>query len=90
MNTRTLAILLVVAAAITTAQADEAVFVDGGLAKLVQTRGKQWREGDGYLECDGVHNLLVAGKTLGPGDCRVTVELTILNLAKSADSIAIG
>ena len=70
--------------------AQEAVFVDGGEAKLVQQLGRAWKQGDGYLEKSGYDNYLQGGMGIGSGDFRVTVELTILKLRRSAASLVIG
>ena len=68
----------------------EAVFVEDGEAKLVEQLGKPWKHADGYLEGSGHHNYLQGGMAIGPGDFRVTVELTILKLGRSAASLRIG
>jgi len=68
----------------------DAVFVAGGTAKAVRHDGKAWTPGDGFLECGGTNNYLYADGLLGPGDFRVSVKLTILNLAKSAATVVIG
>ena len=68
----------------------ETVFVAGSVGHSARFEGKEWTCGDGYLECGGTHNYLYADGLLGPGDFRVSVKLTILNLAKSAASFVIG
>lgn len=73
-----------------TPEQQEAVFVDKGKAELVREIGRKWTQGDGYLECSGPDNYLQAGMAVGSGDFRITVELTILNLERSAASLVIG
>ncbi len=66
-----------------------AVFVDDGDLKLVREEGEQWRAGDGYVECQGVNNILWAGNAIGAGDFHVRAELTIHALARSAATFEI-
>lgn len=72
------------------ASPSDVVFVADGVAKAVRQDGKAWTQGDGYLECGGTYNYLYADGLLGPGDFRVSVKLTILELAKSAATFVIG
>jgi sialidase-1 len=69
---------------------EHAVFVDNGQPNLVYTQGAEWKHGNGYLECSGTERYLVGQKGIGPGDFQVTVELTILNLRRSAASFVLG
>jgi len=66
-----------------------AVFVQGGVAKDVVVVGKKWQQGEGFLECSGMHNYLYAGKALGSGDVHVRARLALLDIAGSAASFDI-
>ena len=68
---------------------ERTVFVEGGKAKLVREEGKAWEIGEGYRECQGLHNILYAGKAIGQGDFHISARLTIFELARSAASFVI-
>jgi len=78
------------APALSAPPSESAVFVDDGAAKMVQEWGRRWKQAGRYLECGGVNNFLNAAMAIGPGDFRVTVEMTILNLDRSAASFVLG
>ncbi len=63
-------------------------FVQGGTAGDTIVIGKKWQQGDGYLECSGMHNYLYAGKALASGDVHVQARIALLNIAGSAASFA--
>ncbi len=65
-----------------------AVFVQKGEAKDVVVVGSKWQQGDGFLECSGMHNYLYAGKALGSGDVRIRARMALFNVAGSAASFA--
>ena len=64
-------------------------FVEGGAPAMVRQEGKTWTRGDGYIQCDGLHNILWAGRRIGEGDFHLSARLTILDLAGSAASFVI-
>ncbi|MBN2311811.1 MAG: exo-alpha-sialidase, partial [Candidatus Hydrogenedentes bacterium] len=66
-----------------------AVFVEGGVARLVASEGAAWRPGDGYIECSGVGNYLRAGKALGTGDFRIHIRLSLERINHTAASFMI-
>lgn len=66
-----------------------AVFVRDGVSNEVLVVGKKWQQGDGFLECAGMHNYLYAGKALGSGDVHVRARLALLNITGSAASLVI-
>ncbi len=68
----------------------QAVFIEAGQARDVRVEGADWTPGQGYLECRGTGNFLVAGKTPRQGDFRVTAQLTCRDLARSAASFVLG
>ena len=68
----------------------QTAFVAEGVAQCVRYEGEQWTSAGGCLERGGTGNYLFADRWLGPGDFRVTVKLTIRELAKSAASLVIG
>lgn len=70
--------------------ANEAVFVSGETSRDVRFEGKTWQSVDGCLECGGTDNYLHVEKLLGPGDFRVSMKMTILNLDNSAASLVIS
>jgi len=65
------------------------VFVADGVAEDVLAVGGKWQQGEGYLECSGMHNYLYAGKALGSGDVHVRARLALVNVAGSAASFVI-
>lgn len=79
-----------IAAPFALAGPDEMVFVDGGVAKAVRVEGRAWVVGRGYLEGRGTGNYLWAAKSLGPGDFRISAELEIRDLTRSAATVALG
>lgn len=64
-------------------------FVQDGAAKDTIVIGKEWQQGDGYLECSGMHNYLYAGKALASGDAHIRARIALVNIAGSAASFAI-
>jgi len=64
----------------------EVAFAEKGVAKLVREIGAKWKQGEGFIECQGAGNLLYAGKALGPGDFHVRARLAISGLKNSAAS----
>ncbi len=83
-------LLLAITTSGTAAPPTDVVFVADGVAKAARHEGREWTTDNGYLECGGTDNYLFADHLLGPGNFRVSVDLTILDLAKSAATIAIG
>src|SRR5690606_34941832 len=78
---------LIMASALPTADAAEAVFIrDGKPIDLFEQKG-DWKQQDGGLQAAGTDARLIAGQGLGAGDFQVTVELTLLNLDRSAASL---
>ena len=72
-----------------TMSAQETVFINSGVPELVREEGEAWQRGEGYVECQGVDNLLLAGRSIGSGDFRIRATLTIFDLARSAASFVI-
>jgi len=66
------------------APAARAVFVENGRPVLALTKGKQWRESGGLLECEGRGNYLYAAAVIGRGDFGVRARLRLENLENSA------
>ena len=92
-NAKTIIAVLLLLAVTTSGKAappTDVVFVADGVAKAVRYDGQEWTTGDGYLECGGTNNYLFADHLLGPGNFRVSVDLTILGLAESAATFVIG
>ncbi len=68
---------------------ERTVFVAAGQATDVRVVGKEWRKGDGFLECSGENNYLYGGKGLGEGDVRIRIRLTLSAVDRSAASLQI-
>jgi len=64
-------------------------FVQDGVAADTIVIGKKWQQGDGYLECSGMHNYLYAGKALASGDAHIRARIALTNIARSAASLTI-
>jgi hypothetical protein len=64
-------------------------FVQDGMAKDTIAIGKKWEQGDGYLECSGMHNYLYAGKALDSGKVQIRARIALVNIAGSAASFDI-
>ncbi len=82
--------LLALAFAAAGGEPEEAVFAEKGAPRLVREVGAAWKRGEGFLECGGVNNLLLAGKALGPGDFHVRARLAVAALKGSAASFVLN
>jgi len=70
--------------------AGEAVLVENGVPKAVRQDGKAWTQGNGYLECGGTGNYLMAERSLGAGDFRIRARLSLHGLGGTAASFTVG
>ncbi len=66
------------------------VFVEQGAPVHVVEKGAPWSRGDGFLECSGKNNYILADKMLGRGDFRIQVRLSLAQLEHTAASFSIG
>ena len=69
------------------AGAEQTVFVERGVPKLVRQEGKAWTGGDGCLECSGRDNYLWADVLVGDGDFHLTARLSLTGLGGTAASV---
>ena len=73
-----------------TAEPQTSVIIDKGQAVAARTDGAAWARKDGALVGSGTGNFLYATKIILPGDFRVTIEMTITDLAKSAATVMLN
>ena len=52
--------------------------------------GRRWAAKQGFLECSGLHNFLVADRTLAAGDFRIRARLSLEKLDDTAASLVIN
>ncbi len=76
--------------AVNAAAKEAAVFVEKGNARSVREIGSKWTRGEGFLECGGTGNYLVAGEAVGGGDFQIRARLSLDRLGGTAASLVIG
>ena len=81
---------MVAALAASAQEPSKLVFVEQGVPAHVVERGAPWSRGDGFLECSGQNNYLLADKMLGRGDFKIQVRLSLAQLEHTAASFSIG
>ncbi len=72
------------------AGAGEAAFVNNGSPRGVAQVGAKWKQIGGALACGGINNYLVAKKTLGAGDFRIRLRMSLTRPDSTAASLMIG
>ena len=72
------------------ATAEARSFVEKGRAVAIREVGRKWTAKQGYLECFGLHNFLVADRTLGAGDFCIHARLSLEKLDDTAASLVIN
>jgi len=70
--------------------ADDFAFVEKGSPRGVTQVGAKWKQAGGRLDGGGINNYLVGTKTLGGGDFRVRVRLSLAGPNSTAASLMIG
>ena len=71
-------------------RAETVAFVKNGDPRGVTQVRAKWIQANETLTCGGMNNYLVAGKTLGDGDFRIRVRMSLLKPDSTAASLMIG
>jgi sialidase-1 len=76
--------------AISSPAAERVHFVKQGKPLAVVEAGRKWQRGKDWIECVGVNNFLLATKTLGAGDFKITARFSLKELDGTAASLVFG